>query len=209
MIKKLITFTTAAFLSVMPTIGYTASSSEFRNIPERNITLTTEAPAQPQEAGTPSTSKEQSSAPKIQTVPSKDRYIVKEDPGGSVSEFIQALQYAKTKGYKFKIDGYCASACTLILAKPLKLDVCITPKASFMFHQPFAMDGYGRIYHSIPFVAGAQAMWDNLFYSNYPDWVKKLIDANGGVPNVYKGAKPSDMFVVKYDTMKTDLPTCE
>jgi hypothetical protein len=142
------------------------------------------------------------------TTPSTDRFIIRDDPGGNVSEFVQSLMYAKNKGYKFKIDGYCASACTLILAKPLKLDICVTPKASFMFHQPFAVGPDRKPYHSIPYIIGTQQMWENLFYANYPDWVKKLIDANGGVPNVYKGAKMSDMYEVNYKTMGVNIPTC-
>ena len=189
------TFIAAAFAFL--SFSSVQAEPQYTNIPPNpNVQITTEAPVQ--------------TAPvqEIKKVPSTDRYIIKDDPGGSVSDFIQALQYAKTKGYKFKIDGYCASACTLILATPLKLDVCVTPKASFMFHQPFAMDGYGRIWHSIPFVVQAQAMWDNLFYKNYPEFVRKAIDKNGGVPNVYKGAKPSDMFKMGYEELKKDLPTC-
>lgn len=192
MFKKLIAAAVVSILSFTPALAEPA----YTNLPSNpNIRIITESP-------TPTT------APEIKTVPSKDRYIIRDDPGGSVMDFIQALQYAKTKGYKFKIDGYCASACTMILATPLKLDVCVTPKASMMFHQPFAMDGYGRIWYSIPFVVQAQAMWDNLFYKNYPEFVRKAIDKNGGVPNVYKGAKPSDMFKMSYDDLKKDIPTC-
>ena len=187
---------TAAIVTTFLSFSSVTAEPQFTNIPRNpNVQITTET-------------KDPVAVPEIKTVPSAGRYIIKDDPGGSVSEFIQALQYAKTKGYKFKIDGYCASACTLILAVPLKLDVCVTPKASFMFHQPFAMDGYGRIWYSIPFVIQAQAMWDNLFYRNYPEFVRKAIDKNGGVPNVYKGAKPSDMFKMGYEELKKDIPTC-
>lgn len=177
----------AGFLALFPTFSMAETKVEF---PTKSVVLITEAPTTAKET----------------TVVKGDRYIIKGDPGGSVSEFVQSLMYAKNKGMKFKIDGYCASACTLILAKPLKLDVCVTKNASFMFHQPFAMSG-NDVYYSIPYIVASQTMWDNLFYSNYPDWVKKLIDANGGVPNVYTGAKISDMFVVKYGDIK--LPTCD
>lgn len=142
------------------------------------------------------------------TATTGERYIIRDDPGGSVADFVESLIYAKQKGMKFKIDGYCASACTLILATPLKLDVCVTPKASFRFHQPFAVVDH-EVSYSIPAVVRAQALWDNLFNNNYPTWVKDLIKKNGGVPNVYKGAKTSDMFPVSYEMMKNHIPTCQ
>lgn len=191
---KIISATIASLFLLTSTTFADPPKSEFTNLPsDRQVRMITEATTQ-------------TTTPPV--APAADRYIIKDDPGGSVSDFVESLLYAKQKGMKFKIDGYCASACTLILATPLKLDVCVTPKASFMFHQPYAMVGRD-VYYSIPAVVRAQALWDNLFESNYPAWVKKLIKANGGVPNVYKGAKTSDMFLVKYETMKNDIPTCQ
>lgn len=136
------------------------------------------------------------------------RYIVKNDPGGSVNEFVQMLIYARNNKMTFKIDGYCASACTLILATPLKLDVCVTEKAVFKFHQPYAA-GMGGIAYSLPYVIGAQQLWDNLFLANYPKFIQDLIKANGGVPNVYQGAKPSDTFDVGFEHLKKNMPVCQ
>lgn len=137
------------------------------------------------------------------------RYIVKDDPGGSVQDFISALIAAKQSNMKFKIDGFCASACTLILATPLKLDLCVTPNAVFKFHQPFAMDGRGKIAYNIPSVVGAQKLWENLFLASYPSWVQSTIKENGGVPNVYTGAKQTDTFDIKVDILKANMKVCD
>jgi hypothetical protein len=139
------------------------------------------------------------------------RYIVKEDGGGVVDEFKAALAYMQKEKMAVKLDGRCASACTLLLAQNFKMDVCITSKAVFMFHQPFS--AYRTITgpvidYSIPSVSGSERLWKEEFYGKYYDWVKKLIDGNGGVPSVYTGSTPQDTFNVGYDILKEHMKVC-
>lgn len=138
----------------------------------------------------------------------EERYIIKEDGGGSVSTFQESLKYISSQSMKIKIDGYCASACTLILDPSYKLDVCVTPKVKFGFHQPYAMDGLGRVHYTIPFIATAEKVWKEIFYKRYPDWVREKIDANGGVPAVYRGYGPSDVFWIEYKDLNKYMRTC-
>ena len=135
-----------------------------------------------------------------------ERSIVKDDPGGSVNEFLQSLDYIERTGMKIKVDGYCASACTLLLTK--KIDFCVTKNARFGFHQPFAANQLGQIYYRIPFVVGAEKIWKIEFYGKYPAWVQKMIDSNGGVPSVYRGYKPSDMFWIEFENLKKEIKVC-
>ena len=107
-----------------------------------------------------------------------------------------------------KVSGYCASACTLLLSKDYDLDVCVMPDVKFGFHQPFAMDGLGRIHYTIPFIVQAEKIWKEDFYKKYPDWVQKKIDNNGGVPAVYKGATPQSVLWLNYEDVKTAMKTC-
>lgn len=139
------------------------------------------------------------------------RYVIKQDGGGVVTEFKEALLYFKQTGMKVKLDGLCASACTLLLSKDYSLDVCITRNAVFMFHQPFSgrltFTGF-EIDYSIPSVYGSEKMWKKEFYDAYPQWTQKLIDTNGGVPSVYTGYKPQDTFDVPYDILRKNMKTC-
>ena len=127
------------------------------------------------------------------------RMVIRDDPGGSLKQFLEALQYAKNNNMKFKVDGMCASACTLILDKDRALDVCVTDNAVFGIHHPFLVQFNGitfDISYSIPAVIMADETWKNLFLKSYPDWVVQLIERNGGAPSVYEGNKPSDLFKV-------------
>ena len=71
-------------------------------------------------------------------------------------------------GATFRIDGRCASACTLVLLWPDR--VCITERAALGFHQ--AQDGSGQ---------RAQSVSDALM-SLYPAPVREYILGLGGLP---------------------------
>ena len=142
-------------------------------------------------------------------IPSKtERWIVKDDGGGMVTSFQESLRYMSKNKMALQVSGYCASACTLLLSTDYKLDVCITPDVKFGFHQPFAMDGLGRVHYTIPFIVATERLWREEFYSKYPDFVKKMIDANGGVPAVYKGHTPQSVLWLNYEQLKPFMRTC-
>lgn len=141
-----------------------------------------------------------------------ERYVVTGDYGGSVTDFQQALQYMSDNKMKIKLEGDCASACTLLLSSKYKLDVCVTPEAKFMFHQPFMVSftGFGyKLDSSIPSIVASEQMWKNDFYGTFPIWLRSKIDANGGVPSVYRGAKPMETFDLTADQVKEFVPLCD
>ena len=139
------------------------------------------------------------------------RYEIVDDGGGSVKEFQDALKFIKSTGLGIKIDGYCASACTLVVGANYNLDVCVTPKARLMLHKPFLVRfgplGY-EIVKTIPAIHTSEKIWESDFYRQYPVWLRTEIDKNGGVPSVYTGSQPSEMFVVGFDTLKKFYTVC-
>lgn len=138
----------------------------------------------------------------------EDRYIVRNDGGGNVDTFQRSLDYMKKNNMKLKVGGYCASACTLLLDAKRNLDVCVMPDVKFGFHQPYAMDGLGRIHYTIPFIVEAEKIWKEDFYKKYPGWVQKKIDDAGGVPAVYKGRQPQDVLWMNYSDVSGFMKTC-
>lgn len=136
------------------------------------------------------------------------RWIVRDDGGGNVEMFKQSLKYLADNNMAIKLGGICASACTLILSKDYKLDVCITPDIKLGFHQPYAMDGMGRIHYTIPFIVAAEKIWKTEFLAKYPDWVQEQIKKNGGVPAVYKGHTPSSVLWMDYSVASKHMKTC-
>lgn len=143
--------------------------------------------------------------------PTIERYEVQNDGGGRVDEFKAALNFMKKSGRGVKLSGGCASACTLLLDESIGLDVCITPAAQFDFHKPF-MVVFGptgmQIVKTIPAIYGSEKMWENDFYKKYPEWVRTEIDKHGGVPSVYTGSQPSEMFTIGFQTLKKHMVVC-
>lgn len=131
---------------------------------------------------------------------------IKNDPGGSVQEYLQAIEYFKQNRIKLTIEGYCASACTLVLLTP-PLNVCIKEGTKFGFHKPYAMTSEGEVIRNIDTVYGSLNMWTELFYPKYPDWLKKILDKNK-VPSVFEGDKPDDMLWIEFPALKEHLKVC-
>lgn len=59
--------------------------------------------------------------------------VIRNDAGGSVSRYLMDATAASAFGQPIKIDGWCASACTLYLGSPY---TCVTPRAKLAFHAP-------------------------------------------------------------------------
>ena len=144
----------------------------------------------------------------IETPPKVERWIVKNDGGGNVKQFMESLRYMKDNKMALRVEGICASACTLLLSTDYNLDVCVMPDVKFGFHQPYAMDGLGRVHYAIPLIVQAEKIWREDFYKKYPTWVQHKIDENGGVPAVYKGSTPQAVLWLGYEDVKTAMKTC-
>lgn len=59
--------------------------------------------------------------------------VIRNDAGGNVNRYLMDASAASAFGQQIKIDGWCASACTLYLGSPY---TCVTPRAKLAFHAP-------------------------------------------------------------------------
>lgn len=60
--------------------------------------------------------------------------VIDNDLGGSVAARVNEIKKLRKSGTKVRIEGFCASACTLYLG--LKNQVCVTETATLAFHGP-------------------------------------------------------------------------
>lgn len=112
-------------------------------------------------------------------------YVIRNNPGGAIYDFIYNYQRLNKSGRRVKILGECASACTLITGLVPKHRICVGPRASLAFHYASISelkpngewkqlyDERGRRLFS---KSGTQLMWDI-----YPSYIKAWITKNGGL----------------------------
>jgi hypothetical protein len=140
--------------------------------------------------------------------PDKGRwYTVKNDGGGGVDDFESAIAYMVANNMQVRVDGYCASACTLLLAHK-DLTICVTSNAVFMFHQPYASKD-DEVSFKVTHVVGAEQIWKLQFFKAYPDWVQAAINANGGVPSVYTTGSTQDTFDMDIEKLVRYMNVCK
>lgn len=94
-------------------------------------------------------------------------YRITDDFGGSIIEYIQKYRMLGQAGGKIEIDGFCLSACTLVLGTMDFEDVCVTDKAIFGFHS--ASGQFGEFSSE-----GTRLMWQT-----YPKWVQDILREHG------------------------------
>jgi hypothetical protein len=94
--------------------------------------------------------------------------IIKHDVGGYFGPYRKAVVAAMKRGTKVRIDGMCASACTIYLALPPG-QVCATPRARLLFHQAIGPDDKR---------AEAATRW---LMSLYPLSLRQWIEKQGGL----------------------------
>lgn len=108
------------------------------------------------------------------TVPATATLIIKQNPGGVVMRFYEAVESYRMRGEKIIVDGACYSACTLVLALARDSLVCATPRASFHFHRPYSgppgTPGYDDD-------GGLSELW----MTEMPESVAEFIKSRGGL----------------------------
>jgi hypothetical protein len=102
---------------------------------------------------------------------------ISDDKGGFVTLYQQKWEKLAAQKDNVRINGICASACTLLTGYFPRKDICVTPNAVLGFHAG-----------TFPFVT-------DILLKVYPDDIKKWIDAHGGLtwqliwmqrPEIYK-----------------------
>ncbi len=137
------------------------------------------------------------------------RYQIENDGGGSVEEFEEALSYMSKEKMKVSVGGMCASACTLVLSTRYELDVCIKEDVIIGIHKPYASTQYGTVVRTIPFIVGAEKIWKETFFKNYPTWLQTAILARGEVPSVMQGDPAHSLMRFVYDDLEPFMEKCD
>src|SRR5271165_1936444 len=82
------------------------------------------------------------------------------DPGGRIDQYLSRFEALRGTGERVVVDGPCNSACTLLLGKLPRSQICVTNRASLGFHAAWTPDQDGR--------PVASPAWTRVLWSNYP-----------------------------------------
>ena len=96
-----------------------------------------------------------------------------EDVGGRIGTYVDKYQGVRSSGEMVIIDGFCASACTIVLGTVPHEKICVTSRARLGFHAAWDSGSYGR---KITNPEATQTL-----YSMYPVEVRRWIDQRGGL----------------------------
>jgi len=100
-------------------------------------------------------------------------HVIKNNPGGTVIDYAMTSLHYQEEGSIVRFEGYCDSACTLLLGLPAD-KLCIYKGASFGFHRPYGASKQ------------ANKAAEEYLYSQYPDWVRRWISDQGGLQSRIK-----------------------
>jgi hypothetical protein len=96
-----------------------------------------------------------------------------EDRGGRIDTYVEKYQGVRSSGQMVIIDGFCASACTIVLGTVPHDKICVTSHAMLGFHAAWDPGSNGRE------ITNPQAT--QTLYSIYPSEVRRWIDRHGGL----------------------------
>ena len=96
-----------------------------------------------------------------------------DDPGGRIGTYVDRYESVRISGETVIIDGYCASACTIVLGTIPHDRICETSRARLGFHAAWDPGSNGR---KMTNPEATQSL-----YSMYPFEVRHWIDQRGGL----------------------------
>jgi hypothetical protein len=96
-----------------------------------------------------------------------------QDRGGRIRAYVDKYQRLRSSGEMVIIDGFCISACTIVLGSVPLDKICVTSRAKLGFHAAWNPGSNGR---KITDAEATQAL-----YSMYPFEVRRWIDQRGGL----------------------------
>jgi hypothetical protein len=94
-----------------------------------------------------------------------------DDPGGRIGTYVDRYESVRISGETVIIDGYCASACTIVLGTIPHDRICVTSRARLGFHAAWDPGSNGR---KMTNPEATQSL-----YSMYPFEVRHWIDQRG------------------------------
>ncbi|WP_284263295.1 hypothetical protein [Bradyrhizobium iriomotense] len=95
------------------------------------------------------------------------------DRGGLIGKYIHKYERLRASGQNVIIDGFCASACTIVLATVPSDRICVTSQAELAFHAAWDFGPRGRP------VTNPDAT--RMMYLMYPAPVQRWIAHRGGL----------------------------
>jgi len=98
---------------------------------------------------------------------------IREDRGGRIGAYVDKYKGLRSSGEMVIIDGFCASACTIVLGTVPHDKICVTSRAKLGFHAAWDAGSSGR---KITNPEATQTL-----YSMYPFEVRRWIDQRGGL----------------------------
>src|SRR5467141_1936745 len=96
-----------------------------------------------------------------------------EGPGGQIETYVDKYEGVRSSGEMVIIDGFCASACTIVLGTVPHDKICVTSRAKLGFHAAWDPGSNGRR------ISNPEAT--QTLYSMYPFEVRRWIDQRGGL----------------------------
>jgi len=97
---------------------------------------------------------------------------IKDDPGGQIGPYLEALVALRGSGEKVAIDGACLSACTMVLGVIPRDRICVTPRARLGFHAAWHPTENGIV---------TSRAATKLLMDIYPEHVRSWIRSHGGL----------------------------
>jgi hypothetical protein len=101
---------------------------------------------------------------------------VSDDHGGRVAEYDATWATHARNGASVRIVGPCQSACTVLLRHIPRSRICVTPQASFGFHQAHLAQATATL------------------WSGYPADIKGWINQHGGLQKDFIWMKAPDVY---------------
>ncbi len=105
--------------------------------------------------------------------PSSADIVIRNNPGGLISEHVAEFSRIRSGGERVVIDGQCYSACTLVLGMIPRERLCVTQRARLGFHAAWAYAPDGS---KVASPLGNSQLWDL-----YPPEVRGWIARRGGL----------------------------
>src|SRR6202051_3597680 len=69
---------------------------------------------------------------------------IAQDGGGRIDTYVGKYQGLRSSGEMVMIDGFCASACTIVLGTVAHDKICVTSRAKLGFHAAWDPGSNGR-----------------------------------------------------------------
>jgi hypothetical protein len=107
--------------------------------------------------------------------PARADMHIRHDRGGRIDAYLSRYAVVRQSGQRVIVDGPCMSACTVLLGAIPKDRICVTRRASFVFHAAWVPAAHGA--HA------ASALGDRMLWANYPSPVRAWITSHGGLTN--------------------------